>query len=72
MGKVKKAETVEEVVAPKKATAPKAVKSSGDVVSVKNISAIPLSTSKGTIQPGDKGEATIAELHSWSKYLERA
>ncbi len=57
-----------EVAAPKKAAAPAAV---GDVVEVKNISGGIINTSKGQIESGETGKATIAELRSLNKFLEK-
>lgn len=39
-------------------------------VEVKNISNRLINTSIGSIKPGEKGRATVAETHSYSKYLE--
>lgn len=39
-------------------------------VEVKNISDRLINTSIGSIKPGEKGRATIAETHSYSKFLE--
>ena len=49
----------------------KAVKPS-DVVKVKNISTKVISTSKGRIEPGKTGNATVAELRQLHKYLGKA
>ena len=42
-----------------------------DVVKVKNISAKAISTSKGRIEPGKTGKATVAELRQLHKFLEK-
>ena len=54
----------------KEGVAPKAVKQS-DIVKVENISNRQINTSKGTIAIGGKGEATVAELRQYSKFLKR-
>jgi hypothetical protein len=58
-----KAAVVKKVKAPKTA---KRVKG----VAVKNISDRIINTSIGSIQPGEEGRASVAETHSYSKYLE--
>lgn len=57
--------------APKKAASSKAGNQT-DVVNVKNISDGLVNTSKSSIEPGEKGQATVAELRTYSKYLEKA
>ena len=39
-------------------------------VAVKNISDRLINTSIGSIEPGKEGRATVAETHSYSKFLE--
>lgn len=55
--------------APKKAAASK-TDSVHDVLKVKNKSDKIINTSKGTIPPGEKGQATRAECHTYSAYLD--
>lgn len=42
-----------------------------DVVDVLNISSKQVNTSKSTIEPGGRGQATIAECRSWAKFIKR-
>ena len=58
--------------APKKAASPPKVVGLLAPVSVKNISGKLVNTTFGPIKPGDKGKATAAECHTYSKYLEKA
>lgn len=58
-----------EEAAPKKAAAPA---KQSDVVDVKNTSDGVVNTSKGVIKAGETGKATIAELRSYGKWLEKA
>ena len=58
-----------EAAAPKKAAVPA---KQTDVVDVKNTSDGIINTSKGVIKPGEAGKATIAELRSYGKWLEKA
>ncbi len=44
-------------------------KKSGDVVKVENISKYLVNTSKGSIEPGEKGKCTLAESRSYGKSL---
>jgi hypothetical protein len=58
-----------EGAAPKKAAA---TADQNKIVKVKNTSGGNINTSQGVIEPGKEGKATIAELRSYNKYLEKA
>ena len=60
-----------EAAAPEKAVAPARV-SGKTIVKVKNISGGIINTSKGMIESGETGEATMSELQSLNKFLEKA
>ena len=51
--------------------APRKMAKSGDLLTVKNIGKSILCLSKGSIKPGAKGKATVAEFSTLSKYLEK-
>ncbi len=59
----KKSTASKEAVAPSP-TAP------GDLIKVKNISDRQINVRGGTLQPGDSGEATAAQLRQFPKHLE--
>ena len=65
------AKKVVEAPAAKAAVASKKAAKPSGVVEVKNISKKVVPTSKGQIQPGKTGKATVAELRQLHRYLEK-
>jgi len=65
-----KKSTAKKATTPSGVVAPKAVKQT-DVVKVRNKTSGIINTTKGPIEAGKEGQATVAEARQLSKYLEK-